>query len=112
MTLNELKSKGDLDPSVLSHRILIKRTDRPDEWSMDELARKALELENQNKDLLKKFYYVSKELEESKKENETLEAEVKRLESYLIVMHGEINSHRRDKKIELLNRIWEKGEWK
>jgi hypothetical protein len=38
-----------------------------------------------------------------------LEAEVKRLESYLIVMHGEINSHRRDKKIELLDRIWEKN---
>ena len=79
MTLNELKSKGDLDPSVLSHRILIKRTDRPDEWSMDELARKALELENQNKDLLKKFYYVSKELEESKRENEKLKAENERL---------------------------------
>ena len=37
-----------------------------------------------------------------------LEAEVKRLESYLILMHGEINSHRRDKKIKLLDRIWEK----
>lgn len=37
-----------------------------------------------------------------------LEAEVKRLESCLIVMQGEINSHRRDKKIKLLDRIWEK----
>jgi hypothetical protein len=84
MTLNELKSKGDLDPSVLSHRILIKRIDRPDEWSMDELARKALKLENQNKDLLKKFYYVSKELEESKRENETLKAIVMPIGQYYI----------------------------
>jgi hypothetical protein len=45
MTLNELKCKEDLGFSILSERILLKRTDRPDEWSMDELARMALEIE-------------------------------------------------------------------
>jgi hypothetical protein len=45
MTLNELKCKDELDFSILSERLLLKRTDRPDEWSMDELARMALEVE-------------------------------------------------------------------
>ena len=40
-----LRYNKDLDFSVLSERLLLKRTDRPDEWSMDELARMALELE-------------------------------------------------------------------
>jgi len=43
----------ELDPKVLSNLILIKRTDRPDEWGMDELSRKAFELEKENAELKK-----------------------------------------------------------
>ena len=45
MTLNELKRKENLDFNILSERLLLKRTDRPDEWSMDELASMALKIE-------------------------------------------------------------------
>jgi hypothetical protein len=51
MTLNELKCKEDLDFSILSERLLLKRTDRPDEWSMDELASMALKIETRVKEL-------------------------------------------------------------
>lgn len=36
----------------LSQLITKMRTDRPDEWSMDDLARKAIELEKQRDELL------------------------------------------------------------
>ena len=51
MTLNELKRKENLDFNILSERLLLKRTDRPDEWSMDELASMALKIEARVKDL-------------------------------------------------------------
>jgi hypothetical protein len=51
VTLNELKCKEDLDFSILSERLLLKRTDRPDEWSMDELASMALKIETRVKEL-------------------------------------------------------------
>ena len=45
-SLNELKCREeDWDFSILSNRLLMKRTDRPDEWSMDDMARMALMLE-------------------------------------------------------------------
>lgn len=44
--LNELKGREhEWDFSLLSSRLLMKRTDRPDEWSMDEFAGMALTLE-------------------------------------------------------------------
>tara|TARA_R110000744_G_scaffold93368_1_gene180276 strand:- start:502 stop:792 length:291 start_codon:yes stop_codon:yes gene_type:complete len=44
--LNELKCREEeWDFRILSNRLLMKRTDRPDEWSMDELASMALTLE-------------------------------------------------------------------
>ena len=51
MTLNELKRKENLDFNILSERLLLKRTDRPDEWSMDELASMALKIETRVKEL-------------------------------------------------------------
>ena len=55
MTLNELKRKENLDFNILSERLLLKRTDRPDEWSMDELASMALKLEARVKELEEKL---------------------------------------------------------
>ena len=45
--LNELKCREEeWDFQILSNRLLMKRTDRPDEWAMDSLASMALELED------------------------------------------------------------------
>jgi hypothetical protein len=50
--LNELKCREeDWDFRILSNRLLMKRTDRPDEWSMDSLASMALALEARVKEL-------------------------------------------------------------
>lgn len=46
-TLNQLKNREDTwNSNILSHLILMNRTNRPDEWEMDELARMALSIEN------------------------------------------------------------------
>jgi len=57
MRVYDLKRKENLDFSVLSERILLKRTDRPDEWSMDELASMALKIETRVKELESAFVY-------------------------------------------------------
>lgn len=50
--LNELKCREEeWDFRILSNRLLMKRTDRPDEWSMDALASMALALESRIKEL-------------------------------------------------------------
>jgi len=58
MTLNELKRKENLDFNILSERLLLKRTDRPDEWSMDELASMALKIEARVKNLETALYKI------------------------------------------------------
>tara|TARA_R110000796_G_scaffold44957_4_gene109212 strand:- start:215 stop:445 length:231 start_codon:yes stop_codon:yes gene_type:complete len=50
--LNELKCREEeWDFRILSNRLLMKRTDRPDEWAMDALAAMALALEARVKEL-------------------------------------------------------------
>lgn len=56
--LKEKYFKEELEPDkYLSHLIMSKRLDRPDEWSIDELARKALDLEKENKRLMQQISF-------------------------------------------------------
>tara|TARA_R110002126_G_scaffold23254_5_gene81826 strand:+ start:858 stop:1313 length:456 start_codon:yes stop_codon:yes gene_type:complete len=73
--LNELKRhEGDWDSKILSNLILMNRVYRPDEWTMDELASMALELEDRNKELERVNRNPLEEMER-------LEARIKDLES-------------------------------
>lgn len=50
--LNKLKKREDeWDANVLSHLLLMNRVYRPDEWTMDDFARMALEVEQERDEL-------------------------------------------------------------
>ena len=69
-SLNKLKSREDeWDAKILSNLLLMNRIYRPDEWTMDDFARMALELEER--------------AEKAEQERDTLKAQLERAHKFI-----------------------------